>query len=126
MAHTIVHVEVPAKDPKAATEFYNALFDWKMEVDTNFDYHQFTPESGPGGAFVGLSDGGEHGPPTRVNEPLIYVSTDDIPASLAKAESLGAKTIVPETEIPHTGWFAVFADPSGNHIGLYKSIHAAG
>ena len=50
---------------------------------------------------------------------LVYVGTDDIEASLAKAESLGGSTIVPKTEIPGQGWFAVFTDPTGNRMALY-------
>src|SRR2546421_1348318 len=50
---------------------------------------------------------------TRIGEVLIYVFTNDIDATLAHAEALGAKTLTPKTEVPH-GWFAVFADPSGN------------
>ena len=47
-----------------------------------------------------------------------YVQVDDIPAYLAKIESLGGKTIVPPVTIP-TGTFAWFADPDGTTIGLW-------
>jgi predicted enzyme related to lactoylglutathione lyase len=49
----------------------------------------------------------------------IYVHVDDIPACLAKAQSLGGRTLVPPVEIP-TGTFAWLADPDGNTIGLWK------
>jgi predicted enzyme related to lactoylglutathione lyase len=45
---------------------------------------------------------------------------DDVKAYLAKAESLGAKTLVPPVEIP-TGTFAWIADPDGNTVGLWKA-----
>jgi hypothetical protein len=79
----------------------------------------FQPDPGPGGGFVKV---GEQ-PPYKPGEVLIYVSTDDIDATLAKAESLGAKTLVPKTEIPQTGWFAFFSDPTGNRIGLFTGIN---
>ena len=47
-----------------------------------------------------------------------YVQVDDIPATLAKVDSLGGKTIVPPVTIPN-GTFAWFADPEGNTIGLW-------
>ncbi len=53
---------------------------------------------------------------------LVYVSTDDIDATLAKVESLGGKTVLPKTEIPQMGWWAVFADPTGNRIGLFTGM----
>ena len=110
-SHPIVHIEIPANDTKAAGEFYSKLFDWKMELDPQFDYLQFAPEGGPGGGFVKIGDpqGMQLGP----SNLLVYVGTDDIEGTLRKAESLGAKTILPKTEIPMTGWFAVFTDPSG-------------
>jgi predicted enzyme related to lactoylglutathione lyase len=114
--HPICHVEIPAIDPAAASTFYADVFGWQMEVDPTRNSHMFHPQGGPGGAFV------EAGETTgaRIGEVLIYVSTDDIDATLAKVEAQGAKTLTPKTEVPH-GWFAVFADPVGNRIGLYTA-----
>ena len=42
-----------------------------------------------------------------------------------RAESLGAKTLMPKTSIPGIGWFALFADPTGNQVGLYTTDTAA-
>ncbi len=50
-----------------------------------------------------------------------YVAVPDLAACLAKAESLGGKTLVPPTEIPGMVTFALFQDPEGNPIGLVKS-----
>ena len=44
----------------------------------------------------------------------------DIQALLDQAEKLGAKTVVPVTEIPDMVTFAQFTDPFGNLIGLVK------
>jgi len=119
--HSIVHVEIPALDPTKAGTFYADLFNWNIKVDPSFDYHMFQVEPGPAGGFVKV---GEHpGQPSyKPGEVLIYVSTDDIDATLAKAESLGGKILVPKTEIPQTGWFAFFSDPTGNRIGLFTSV----
>jgi uncharacterized protein len=114
--HPICHVEIPATDPAAASRFYAEVFDWQMEVDPTRNYHMFEPQHGPGGAFVQV----EETTGARIGEVLIYVSTDDIDATLAKAEAQGAKTLTPKTEVPH-GWFAVFADPAGNRIALYTA-----
>jgi predicted enzyme related to lactoylglutathione lyase len=51
----------------------------------------------------------------------IYVSVDDLAASLAKAESLGATAIMQPTPIPGVGSFAMFSDPEGHVIGLLKT-----
>jgi predicted enzyme related to lactoylglutathione lyase len=56
---------------------------------------------------------------------MVYVEVDDIPGHLGKAESLGGKTMVPETEVPGQGWFAWLTDPAGNQLGLWKPAPAA-
>ena len=118
-AHNIVHVEIPSTDAKVNAKFYGDAFGWKLEHDPNFDYWQFMPAALPGGGFPGTD--GPSG--SKIGEVLVYIGTDDIEASLAKIESLGGKTLAPSMEIPGTGWFAFFADPSGNKLALYKSMN---
>ena len=112
--HPIVHVEIPAADQAASGQFYSELFGWKYSAYPEMDYAVFEAEGGPGGGFPKVN--GQDVTPGSV---LVYVGTDDIEASLAKAESLGGSTIVPKTEIPGQGWFAVFSDPTGNRLALY-------
>jgi hypothetical protein len=113
--HSIVHIGIPAIDPARAGTFYTDLFGWNVQVNQAFDYHMFQAEPGPAGGFVKVGECLSHKP----GEVLIYIATDDIDATLAKAESLGGKILTPKTEIPHTGWFAFFSDPTGNRIGLF-------
>jgi uncharacterized protein len=113
--HAIVHVEIPADNPSAASKFYADLFGWGVQYDEGLNYHMFQAASGPAGGIVQVGED----PPYKAGELVVYVSADDIDATLAKAESLGATTIMPKMEIPGVGWFAFFADPTGNRIGLY-------
>lgn len=116
--HPIIHIEFSAHSLEAAAQFYAELFDWKMQPMPEMNYTTFEAEGGPGGGFDPVS---EQIPAGLV---LVYVATDDIEASLAKAESLGGKTIVPKTEIPHVGWFGIFLDPTGNSVGLFTEMAA--
>jgi predicted enzyme related to lactoylglutathione lyase len=115
--HSIVHIELSAKDPKAAGDFYKELFGWKIDVDEKSKYVQFTPDEAPGGGFNQVGENAKAG------DVLVYVSTDDIEASLAKAVKLGGKSLMPKTEIPGFGWFAIFSDPTGNKVGLYTATN---
>ena len=119
-AHPIVHVEFPASDPQAASRFYAELFGWQIQTDPQFDYHMFQAEGGPGGGFVktGTAEAGG----ANAGEVLAYVASDDIDADLRKAESLGGTIVVSKTEIPQTGWFGVFRDPTGNKVALFTSV----
>jgi len=42
-----------------------------------------------------------------------YVTVDDVDATARKAEELGAKILVPLTDIPNVGRFFVLQDPQG-------------
>jgi hypothetical protein len=80
------------------------------------NYATFDTHEGVGGGLNPVSDTNPAGTVT------VYVGTDDIDSTLAKAEKLGGKTFVPKTEIPGMGWFAIFGDPAGNQIGLYTAM----
>lgn len=115
MGQPVVHFEIAAaKDGKALASFYRELFDWKMNYHAELDYTLVEP-GGPGGIGGGIMT-------SPIDRPYVifYVQVDDLQASLDKAESLGGKTVVPPTPIPNVGAFAIFSDPDGNHIGLYK------
>ncbi len=124
--HAIVHVEIPATDPTASGQFYADLFGWTLQHDAQFDYTMFQAEGGPDGGFTKVGTPGADGRQTQPGDVLVYVSTDDIDATLARAEALGGKTVVPKMEIPGAGWLAIFTDPTGNRIGLYTSLHQPG
>jgi len=117
--HPIVHVEFSALDREAAGRFYADLFGWEVQQMPEMNYATFsTGQEKFGGGFNPVS------PEYPAGTIAIYVDTDDVIATLAKAESLGGKTIMPKTEIPGVGWFAFFLDPTGNKIGLIQQLPA--
>jgi predicted enzyme related to lactoylglutathione lyase len=124
--HPIVHIEIPAKKAGEAGKFYGDLFGWKIEADPMYNYVQFQAEGGPGGGFVELAGSTANNPEYKPDSLIVYVGSDDIDADLAKVESLGGKTVFPKTEIPHVGWFAIFSDPTGNRIALFKGVGQQG
>ncbi len=114
--HPVVHIEISAKDREASGKFYANLFGWKVEQMPEMNYATFETGEGVGG---GLSPVMENNPAGTV---VVYIGTDDINATLAQAEKLGSKTLVPKTEIPGMGWFSIFLDPDGNKIGLFTAV----
>ena len=122
MSHPFVHIEIPADDTRAAGKFYGDVFGWNIETDPTFNYTQFQAEGGPGGGFVSTHEATDGGMVQyKADSLLLYVGTDDIDASLAQVEAHGGKTVLPQTEIPGIGWFAIFTDPTGNRLALFKS-----
>jgi hypothetical protein len=114
--YAVVHIEFSANDLGSAGKFYADLFGWKIEQIPEMNYATFDPQEGPGGGFNPVSD------TNPVGTVLVYVGTDDIEGTLARVESLGGKIVSPKMEIPETGWFALFTDPTGNQIGLYTPM----
>ena len=119
-ANPIVHIEISAKDPAAASKFYADVFGWKIEVDPKFNYYQFAAEGGPGGGFNQVGEN------FKAGEVIPYIGAEDIDAALKKVEKAGGKVLLPKTEIPGIGWYAFFADPSGTRIGLYDGLRGPG
>ena len=115
--HNIVHIEIPTKDSKESAVFYEKLFGWRIEHVPEMNYTMWDPQDGPGGGFSPLGD------EVKVGEVLLYVNSDDIKADLNQAEALGGAIVRPKDEIPGTGWFGIFRDPTGNLIALYTSMN---
>ena len=112
MAQPVMHFELIAKDTKKLTEFYTKLFGWRAEDYEGMDYAMLhaDPKKGIGGEATGLPPG--HG---------VYVQVDDVDKFLAQARKLGAtKVLLEPYDIPQVGRFAVFTDPEGNRIGLWR------
>ena len=116
MGRPVVHWEIWAEDTKKLAEFYSKLFDWKVDFNNPINYG-LVETGGQGGINGGIMKP-QRGPhPHRLT---FYVQVDDLQACLDKAESLGGKTIFPPTAIPGVGSYALFSDPEGVYIGLFK------
>ena|SRR5215207_8710404 len=108
--------EITGKDGPALQKFYGDLFDWQIQ-DPGDGSGYGVVNAGPKGIGGGIGPAQDGGP----GQVTFYVEVEDPQAYLAKAESLGAKTIVPVTEMPQFGLtFAFFADPEGHVMGLSK------
>jgi len=117
--YTVAHIEIPTTDPNASGTFYNEVFGWKIETNLEHNYVTYQTE-GLRGGFAGPAE-----PTYKPDRLLVYLATDDIDATLATIEAHGGKRVHPKTVIPHVGTWAVFADPAGNHIGLFTSARTA-
>jgi predicted enzyme related to lactoylglutathione lyase len=114
VAHPVVHFEIAGKDAQKTQKFYASLFDWEIDTTTMGDFYGMVPaaDGGIGGGLMACANGQPY--------VTIYVQVDDLNAYLARAERLGGKTAVKETEIPGGGAFAMIQDPDGNMVGIYK------
>jgi uncharacterized protein len=111
MGHPVVHFEIVGPDGTALQNYYAELFGWQIDADNPMKYGMVQPiEPGIGGGVGPSQDGSAM--------VTFYVQTDDLRASLDKAEALGGKTVLEPMDIPDGPSIAMFADPQGNVVGL--------
>jgi predicted enzyme related to lactoylglutathione lyase len=113
MANQVVHFEVMGKDGPALRKFYGELFGWSFDEVDGMDYGMVQGADGGIGGGVGSSD---QAPAYQT----FYVQVDDLDSALEKAGSLGGKTTVDPMDLPGGGSIAMFTDPEGHLVGLFK------
>ena len=111
---SIAHIEIPAGDPAAAGKFYSTLFGWETESMPGMDYEGFRTGTVVGG-FPRV------GPMATAGEVVLYIESAGIDEDLRRIEAEGGHAIVPRSEIPGMGHFAIFTDPTGNKVGLFEA-----
>jgi len=118
MPNPLCHFELMTNDVAACKKFYGEIFDWKFDDQSMPGYTLVKPGAEPGG---GIFQKPPQAPGVCLN---VYFSVENIEATLAKATQRGALVIVPRTPIPNVGEFAIFSDPEGIAIGLFKPAQA--
>ena len=116
--HSIVHTDFISKNAANMAGFMTELFGWSMD-----------PQPVPQGEYIlwKTADGNQGGGITNWKEysehpsTLAYIEVENITATLAKAEGLGAKVIYPEVPIydGKMGYLAIFSEPGGCVVGLW-------
>lgn len=114
--------QLNATDTEKAKAFYPALLGWKVQDDPmpaamgGGFYTTWLKADGPAGGMMAMPP--MPGGATVPSHWLAYFAVKDVDAATAKASSLGAKTLVPPTDIPGTGRFSVVSDPQGAVFAL--------
>jgi uncharacterized protein len=108
----VVHWEVQAKDLPRQQQFFANLFGWKIDTNNPMQYGMI---SGAGKDSIG----GGIGPAVSSSLVTVYVQVPDIAATLDKAQTLGAETVVPRTAMGPV-IMGLFRDLEGNVIGLVE------
>jgi uncharacterized protein len=114
-------LELGTTDRKTAKTFYSDLFGWTSEdmpMGSDMTYTIFRSGGNDvAGAYDLMKEQLQaHVPPHW----MLYVKADNADASASKAVGLGAQQIVPPTDIPNVGRFAVIQDPTGAAISIFQ------
>jgi predicted enzyme related to lactoylglutathione lyase len=122
MNNKVVMFEIPASDFKKAKQFYEAVFDWKVELwgDQGAMALTTAADKDYNPTEVGGINGGFYKRKSKDDHPSFGVETGSIDKTLKAIEKAGGKLITPKHSIGEWGFMADFADPEGNVIMLWE------
>jgi len=111
--------ELDTNDTGAAGRFYTQLFGWTAKESP--EYTEFHRGGTPIGGMMRIPKEWGEVPPNW----LPYFAVTDCDATAATAGELGGSAMVPPTDIPDVGRFAVLRDPQGAVFAVVKLSGAA-
>jgi predicted enzyme related to lactoylglutathione lyase len=106
--------ELDTTDLESAKRFYTGLFGWGTKVGG--DYTEFQRDGTSIGGMMKIPKEWGPVPPSW----LIYFAVEDCDQTAAKTAELGGRAVVPPTDIPNVGRFAVLSDPQGAVFAIVK------
>ena len=104
--------ELLTTDVVGAKKFYQQLLGWSMQ-DMPMENGAYTVLKAGEEEVGGIMTLPPPPPPGTPPHWGAYITVDNVDAVLKKAEELGGKILVPATDIPEVGRFAVLQDPQG-------------
>lgn len=120
MEKLIAFFEIPAADFSRAVKFYNHVFQIDMVVfECEREKMAFFPEED--GKFPGAISWAEDFQPSDAGI-LVSLRVDSMEEACSRILSASGLIVRPKTKIEADGlgYFAMFADSEGNHVGLYS------
>ena len=117
MGNKVAFFEVVGKDPEALQHFYGGAFGWQMQPFPPIPGYAMVSPGAEGGIGGGIGPAYDDGP----GHATFYVEVVDLEEALGKIESLGGRRLMgPVDVVPGGLSIALFADPEGHPVGLFK------
>jgi uncharacterized protein len=118
MGKPVVHWELMSRDPAKVADFYQKIFDWKIQHRPELNYR--IVETGSKDGINGGIVKPERPEPWPGNMTM-YIAVDDLAPYRKRIQEAGGTIHVEEQEVPGMGWFSLFTDPEGRMMGLWKN-----
>jgi len=116
-AGTFCWNELMTADVEKVKAFYTKLLGWttrEMDMGPNGTYTVWVNQGKDVGGCMKIGPEMDNVPPHWMS----YIAVPDVDASVRTASNLGGKLIVPPTDIPNVGRFAILGDPGGAAISI--------
>ena len=118
MGQPVVHWEFWSEAPAQVAEFYARVFVWKPRHIAQMDY-TLVETGGSGGINGGIMTPKKGPWPGKL---ALYIDVDDLATYTRRIVEAGGKIHVAQQDVPGVGQFALFEDPDGRVMGLWKQI----
>ncbi|MEW5786835.1 MAG: VOC family protein [Pseudomonadota bacterium] len=122
MNYSISWFEIPTTDLDRAIGFYETVLQASLRKETMGPMHMALfpkADTDPVGGCLTWMEQGQQ--PGGLGSVVYLYAGDDLAGPLARVEPAGGTVLVPKTLIsPEIGYFALFRDSEGNHVGLYS------
>jgi predicted enzyme related to lactoylglutathione lyase len=115
MGNAVMQFQIISKAPDETARFYAALFGWKVDADNPMGYRRLDT-----GSEEGIQGGIWPAPPQAPNFVQLFMLVPDVAAAVARAAELGARLLIPPTQLPEGDEMAVLHDPQGMSFGLWQ------
>jgi predicted enzyme related to lactoylglutathione lyase len=112
-------IDMTVENAAELRDFYSAVVGWRHEDVSMGDYSDYSMMTPQGEAVSGIC----HARGSNAELPsgwLIYITVDDIDASIEACEAHGGEVLVPVKGLAG-GRFCVIRDPSGAAAALYQA-----
>ncbi|HKR65752.1 MAG TPA: VOC family protein [Thermoanaerobaculia bacterium] len=118
-------IEMAARDSAAAIDFYAQLFSWTVAESAMADAQTYFIFQKNGRDAAGMYAITERQPALQPHW-MSYIAVSSADDSFAKAQTLGARTLMEPFDVFDRGRMAVLADPSGAPFSIWEARGNAG
>ena len=115
MSNPVTQFQILSKKPDETAAFYSSLFGWKINEDNALGYREINT-----GSNEGIHGGIWPAPPQAADFVQLFVTVANVKESVAEAQRLGAKVLIPATLLPTGDEMAVLHDPNGMSFAVWR------
>ncbi len=125
----VVHFEMPYKDKKRLSEFYEKTFGWQMQgmgeemgnyVLANTTETENMRPKNPGTINGGFFPFDPQKP--GFQQPSVVIAVDNLAESIEMVKTAGGKILGDPMDIPGVGKFVSIEDTEGNRVGMLQPV----
>jgi uncharacterized protein len=114
----VMWMDLTVEDADMVSDFYSAVVGWEKQALSMGDYNDYVmsiPQEKGGTSGVCHAKGSNAYVPPQW---LVYVTVENLDASLEKCQSLGGKIIGEKRKMGEQGYYCLIQDPAGAYMML--------